>query len=133
MNQPRGSRMAVLMLLSLAGHATAAETKPLTPIEARQKTGEDIVVEMTVKAAKDRLEKRGEVFLDSETDFRSDKNFAVVINRDGAVQFQNQGVTDFEQHFREKVIRAKGRVTVVDDVPRIEVSESTQIEFVKAN
>jgi hypothetical protein len=108
-------------------------SKPLTPPEARKKVGEDIVVEMTVKAAKDRLEKRGEVYLDSELDFRSEKNFACVINRGGAGLFQNQGVSDFEAHFRNHTIRVKGRVTVVEDVPRIEISEPEQVEFVKTN
>src|SRR5262245_47323521 len=96
-------------------------SKPLSPVEARQKVGEEIVVEMTVQAAKDRLEKRGEIYLDSELDFKDEKNFAAVITKDGAASLREKGVTDFEQHFRNKAIRVKGRVTVVDEVPRIEV------------
>jgi hypothetical protein len=38
---------------------------------------------MEVTAAKDRLEKRGEIYLDAEDDFRDEKNFAVVITRQG--------------------------------------------------
>ena len=106
-------------------------TKPLTPLEARKKVGEDIVVEMTVKTAKDRLEKRGEIYLDSELDFRDEKNFAAVINREGAAGFQQQGVKDFEEHFRGKTIRTSGRVTVVDEVPRIEVSDPDQVKLVE--
>ena len=45
------------------------------------KIGEEIAVEMTVMAAKDRLEKRGEIYLDAKEDFRDPKNFAVVISR----------------------------------------------------
>jgi hypothetical protein len=105
--------------------------KPLTPIEARKKVGEQIVLEMIVTKAKDRLENRGEIYLDSELDFRSEKNFATVINRDGAVGFQNQGVKDLEEYFLRKTIRVKGTVTVVDDVPRIEVSDSQQIEIIE--
>ena len=105
--------------------------KPLTPVEARKKVGESIQVEFTVKGAKDRLEKRGEIYLDAELDFRDEKNFAAVINREGAFHFENKGVKDFEQHFRGKTIRVKGVVTVVDEVPRIEISDSNQLEFVE--
>ncbi|MFT3920982.1 MAG: hypothetical protein QM778_00460 [Myxococcales bacterium] len=38
---------------------------------------------------------------------------------------------DFEEHFRGKLIRVKGVVSVVDDVPRIEVSDPQQIELVE--
>src|SRR5262245_2977981 len=86
--------------------------KPLTPIEARKKVGEQILVEMPVRTAKDRLEKRGEIYLDAELDFRDEKNFATVINRAGAALFQQQGISDFEEHFRGKTIRVKGTVTV---------------------
>ncbi len=34
-----------------------------------------ITVEMTVQAAKDRLEKRGEICLDAELDFKDERNF----------------------------------------------------------
>jgi hypothetical protein len=105
------------------------EPKPLTPIEARKKIGEQIVVEMLVRAVKDRLEKRGEIYLDAELDFRDEKNFATVINRDGAAEFQRQGVTDIESHFRGKTIRVKGIVTVIDEVPRIEVSDPKQVKI----
>jgi hypothetical protein len=47
--------------------ADDAPPKPLTPVEARKKVGEEIVVEMEVRTAKDRLEKRGEIYLDSSS------------------------------------------------------------------
>jgi hypothetical protein len=52
-------------------------TKPLTPVEALKKVGEKIG-EMTVMSAKDRLEKRGVIYLDAETNFRDEKNSAEV-------------------------------------------------------
>jgi len=120
------------VIAALAAHAAADEAapKPLTPAQARKKVGETIVVEMTVKAAKNRLEKRGEIYLDAEPDFRDEKNFTAVINRDGAALFQGQGIADPAEHFMDKTIRVKGVVTVVDDVPRIEVNDPKQIELV---
>jgi len=82
--------------------AAAQETKPLSPVTARKKVGEKITVEMTVQAAKDRLEVRGEIYLDSETDFRDEKNFAVVITKTGAASRKRQSLG--------RIIRAKERL-----------------------
>lgn len=123
--------LATVVALDIAAKADDAGPKPLMPVEARKKVGENILVEMVVKTAKDRLDKRGEIYLDAELDFRDEKNFAIVINREGAFHFQEQGVKDFEEHFRGKTIRVKGTVTVVDEVPRIEVSDAKQVEVIE--
>jgi hypothetical protein len=90
-----------------------------------------VTVEFVVQAAKDRLEKRGEIYLDSETDFRSEKNFAVVITKTGAAALKDAGIADSIGHFKGQTIRAKGKVKEVDGVPRIEVDEVGQITRVK--
>jgi hypothetical protein len=128
-----GIALALAIARVLRGGALADEAppKPLPPVEARKKVGQEILVEMTVRTAKDRLEKRGEIYLDAELDFRDEKNFATVINREGAALFQQEGVKDFEEHFRGKTIRVKGVVTFVDDVPRIEVGDPKQVELVE--
>ena len=115
------------------GLCAAAEepAKPLTPIEARTKVGEEITVEMTVQVAKDRLEKRGEIYLDAESDFRDSGNFAVVITRAGADALRAQGIADPASRFMGKLIRARGVVKVVQDVPRIEIASAEQIEIVE--
>jgi hypothetical protein len=109
-----------------------ADDKALTPVEARKKVGESVTVEMTVKAAKDRLEARGEIYLDSEENFRDEKNFAVVINKTGAAKLKEAGIDDPAAHFKDKKVRATGTVKVVDDVPRIEIEEAKQIQLVEA-
>lgn len=102
----------------------AAADKPLTPVEARKKVGESITVEMTVAVAKNRLEKRGEIYLDSEANFKDEKNFAVVITRAGAEKYKNVGIDDPAEHFRGKKIRVTGTV------PRIEVDDPKQVKIV---
>jgi len=109
----------------------AAEDKPLTPVKARKKVGETITVEMTVQAAKDRLEKRGEIYLDAEMDFRDEKNFAVVITKTGAESLKNAGIENPAAHFKDKKIRATGTVKEVDKVPRIEIDDAKQIKLVE--
>jgi DNA/RNA endonuclease YhcR with UshA esterase domain len=120
-------RLAAMALLACAADAD----KPLGPAEARKKIGEKITIEMKVETAKDRLEKRGEIYLDCDTDFRSDKNFAVVITRDGAAKLKDAGIADPAAHFRGKTIRATGTVKEVDKVPRIEIDDAKQIKVVE--
>ncbi len=86
---------------------------------------------MVVKAAKDRLENRGEIYLDAEENFKDEKNFAVVITKTGAASLKAAGIADPAEHFRGKTIRATGVVKVVDDIPRVEIDEAKQIELVK--
>jgi hypothetical protein len=120
--------VAAAILAAGACLAVAAEDKPLSPVEARKKVGERVTVEMTVRAAKDRLEKRGEIYLDSEPDFRDDKNFAVVITRAGAASLKRAGIDSPAEHYKDKKIRATGTVKEVDKVPRIEVDDAKQVK-----
>src|SRR5262245_66144156 len=122
-------RIAVLMLV-VPSITLAGEAKPLPPVEARKKLGEQITVEMKVQAAKDRLEIRGEIYLDAEPDFRDEKNFAVVITKAGAAKLKEAGIDDPAGHFLDKTIRATGRVKLVQDVPRIEIEDAKQIRIV---
>ena len=117
-------------LLFVAIVAAADTDKPLSPVEARKKVGEKITVEMTVQAAKDRLEKRGEIYLDAEENFRDEKNFAVVITKAGAASLKEAGIADPADHFKGKKIRATGQVKEVDGVPRIEIDDAKQLRKV---
>jgi hypothetical protein len=110
----------------------AAAEQPLPPTEARAKVGEPVTVQMRVRAAKDRLDTRGEIYLDSEEDFRDERNFAVVITAAGAAKLKDAGISDPAGHFRGKFIRARGTVKQVDKVPRIEVDDPKQIEVVES-
>jgi hypothetical protein len=121
--------VAGLVVALCAGPVSGAGDNPLTPAEARRKVGEMITVEMTVRAAKDRLEKRGEIYLDSETDFRDERNFAVVITKAGAASLKEAGIDNPAEHFKDRKIRATGPVKEVDKVPRIEIDDARQIKI----
>src|SRR5262245_23311156 len=121
----------IVVLLVVAGPAYRADEKPLDPVEARKKVGEEITVKMEVKTTKDRLENRGEIYLDAEEDFKSEKNFAVVITKKGAANLKDAGVADPADHFKGKKITVKGTVKEVDGVPRIEIDDAKQITSLK--
>ncbi len=126
----RSRRVIITLIVILgSGLARAAEGKSLTPVEARKQVGKKITVEMTVQATKDRLEKRGEIYLDSETDFEDEMNFAVVITGDGAASLEKAGIADPAAHFENRKIRATGTVKEVDKIPRIEIEEAKQIQI----
>jgi hypothetical protein len=111
--------------------ALAEDAKPLTPIEAIKKVNEKVTAEMLVKAAKNRLEKRGEIYLDSETDFHNASNLAVVVTKTGAAKFKRAGVDDPAVHFKDKTIRVTGTVILKDERPRIEVDDPKHIQIVE--
>jgi hypothetical protein len=122
-------RGVVLVAVVAVPALAAEEEKPLAPVEARKQVGKEITVEMEVKAAKNALEKRGEIYLDSEENFRDEKNFAVVITKKGAESLNAAGIDNPADHYRGKTIRAKGKVTEVDGIPRIEIDDAKQISI----
>ncbi|OWK38624.1 hypothetical protein [Fimbriiglobus ruber] len=121
--------IALVLFVPAAIAAAADAEKPLTPVEARKQIGKEITVEMEVKSAKNALEKRGEIYLDSEENFRDEKNFAVVVTKKGAESLKAAGIDDPADHFRGKTIKAKGTVSEKDGVPRIEIDEADQIKI----
>ena len=123
------SLLLVGVLVLTASAEDDKKDKPLTPVEARKKIGEKITVEMEVRAAKNALAKRGEIYLDSEENFRDEKNFAVVVTKTGAESLKAAGIDDPADHFKGKTIRAKGKVSEQDGVPRIEIDDAKQIEI----
>ena len=111
--------------------AAAEDTKPLTPVEAIKKVNEEVTVQMLVKATKNRLEKRGEIYLDSEEDFKDEKNLGVVVTKAAAAKFKEAGVDDPAVHFKDKTIRVRGTVVMKEERPRIEVDDPKQIRIVE--
>jgi len=122
---------ACVTVLAIAFAAWAEKDKPLSPVDAIKKVNEKVTVEMTVKASKNRLEKRGEIYLDSEDDFHDPKNLGIVITKTGAAAFAKAGVEEPAGHFKGKTIRVTGTVIIKEKRPRIEVEDPKQIEIVK--
>ena len=91
--------LLVIGLLSVSALA-ADEPEPLGPVGARKHVGKEITVRMEVKTAKDRSEKRGEIYPDAEDDFKDEKNFAVVVTKKGAADLKDAGIADPADHFK---------------------------------
>jgi hypothetical protein len=122
---------ALFLALLLVPAVLHADDKPLSAEEAIKKVNEKVTVEMTVKASKNRIEKRGEIYLDSEEDFHDAKNLGIVITKAGAAKFAEAGVKEPAAHFKGKTIRVVGTVIIKEKRPRIEVDDPKQITIVK--
>jgi hypothetical protein len=125
--------LGLLIALAVGVNAvSAADPPPVSPVEAIKLVGKpSVLVEMVVKKAKDRLEKRGIVFLDSEDDFHDAKNLGVAISAEAAVKFKAKGITDLAGHFQGKTIRVRGCVMMFETRPYLPVHDPDQITIVE--
>jgi hypothetical protein len=128
-------RLAALLLFTAVSLARAQDKPPppIPPAEAGKHVGERVVVEMRVRASKDRLAKRKEIYLDSTANFRDPKNLGVVITAAGAARFRAAGVKGPAAYFKGKTIRVTGVVAVEKKTRyRILVDDPKQIRVVRA-
>jgi hypothetical protein len=71
-------------------------------------------------------------FLNSETDFRSEKNFAVFIPNIALAEFKKAGIEDPGEHYKGKSIIATGNVEISQNRPQLRVDGPAQIKVVSA-
>jgi DNA/RNA endonuclease YhcR with UshA esterase domain len=86
------------------------------------------MVEMEVKSAR---KGNGIAFLNSEADFKDEKNFTLFINKAGVEKFKEAKVEDPADHFKGKTVRATGKVALYRERPQIIVEDPAQIVIVK--
>ena len=103
------------------------DLKPISPTETAKKVNEKVVVEMEVKSSGG----TGNYFLNSEANFRDDNNFTVFIPKEAVEKFQKAKIDDPAKHFKGKMIRVKGTVTLFQKKAQIKVEDPGQIEIVE--
>lgn len=104
----------------------------LSPSEAIEQIGKpSVLVEMIVKKSKDRLSKRGIIFLDSEDDYTSEGNLGIAISAGAAEEFKAAGIDDPAGHFLNKTIQVRGSVMQFEDRPYLPVLDPKQITIVE--
>jgi hypothetical protein len=119
--------MSLLLAITLF---VGGEEKILSSEEAGKHVGELVTAEMFVKASKDRLVQRKEIYLDSTTDHHDPKNLAAVITVAGAAKLKEAGIADPAGYYKGKTIRVTGTVTLKLKEPRIEINDASQIRVV---
>src|SRR6185436_15594775 len=99
---------------------------PLTPAEAFTKTDQKVTVQMEVIFTVGNTAR----YLNSDADFRADKNFAVFIPNIALAAFQKAGVEDPGKFYYGKTILVSGTVSVIQNRPQIRVENPAQIKIV---
>lgn len=125
--------LSLLVGLGLLAPRAGAEDEPkvVPTAEAAKHAGQTIVVEFEVLSSRN-LEGRDTCFLNSEKDFRNEMNFTVVVRREGLEKFKAAGVADPAAHFQGKRIRVRGKVTLREKKPQIQVDNPQQVALVKS-
>jgi hypothetical protein len=122
--------LAIAALILLAGASPDdGKTKVIAAPDAKNHIGERCTVEMTVRSSKNAAPRK-EYYLDSEEDFRDEKNFAVVISYDHGHLFKKAGIDDPAEHYMGKKLRVTGKVIDENDQTRIRVENPDQIKIV---
>jgi hypothetical protein len=122
--------LAIAALILLAGaRLDDGKTKVIAAPDAKNHIGERCTVEMTVRASKNAAPRK-EYYLDSEEDFRDEKNFAVVISYDHGDLFKKAGIENPAEYYMDKKLRVTGKVIDENDQTRIRVENPDQIKIV---
>ena len=107
--------------------ATAQETEPpITPEEALKRVEQKVTVLMQVKSTGGNTAR----FLNSQADFRDDKNFAVFIPHLALTSFKEAGVADPGAFYKGKTILATGTIVMSQGRPVLRADNASQIKLV---
>ncbi|HEY2411981.1 MAG TPA: hypothetical protein VGI40_07050 [Pirellulaceae bacterium] len=123
-------RLATFVVLSLplVEYASAQDARPLTPAEALTKVDQKVTVAIDVKSTGGKTAR----FLNSESDFRAEKNFAVFIPNIALAAFKKASIEDPGEYYKGKSIIATGNVEMSQGRPQLRVESPVQIKVVEA-
>jgi hypothetical protein len=118
----------------LSSRSAADDAKPAEKVipaaQARDHIGKECTAVMTVKSSKNAVPRKT-YYLDSEEDFRDEKNLAVVISYDHIDKFREAGIDDPAEYYKGKTIHVTGKVIDEDDQVRIRVEDPKQIKLLE--
>ncbi|MFO0952503.1 MAG: hypothetical protein U0835_15425 [Isosphaeraceae bacterium] len=123
--------VSVALLGILTSASPAEDPRPVTAAEALKQVGKpEVLVEMVVRKAKDRIDKRGIVYLDSEADFKDPNNLGVALSAAVAARLRQSRATALEAYFQGKTIRVRGCVMRFEERAYLPVLDPAQIQIV---
>ncbi len=99
---------------------------PISPEEALKRVDQQVTVLMQVKSTGGNTAR----FLNSQTDFRNQNNFAVFIPNLALASFKEAGVADPGNHYKGKMILATGTVILSQGRPVLRADNADQIKLV---
>jgi len=120
---------AALMFLIPLGLVLAQETRPISPDEALKRVDQKVTVAMEVKSTGGNTAR----YLNSQIDFRDEKNFAIFIPNIALAGFKQAGIEDPGVHYKGKTVVVTGTVALAQGRPQIRVENVNQIKVVGNN
>jgi hypothetical protein len=119
---------AILPLLLATTAFAQQAARPLTPDEALKRVDQKVTVAMQVKSTGGNTAR----YLNSEADFRNERNFAIFIPNIALAAFKQAGVEDPGVYYKDKTIVVSGTVVLSQNRPQIRVENVNQIKVVPA-
>ena len=121
---------AIVVVLVQAAICFAQEAaRPITPEEALKRVDQKVTVAMEVKSAGGNTAR----YLNSETDFRDNKNFAIFIPNIALAAFKQAGIADPGEFYKGKTVIVTGTVALAQGRPQIRVENINQIKLLGNN
>ena len=117
-----------IAVISFTSALAQEASRPLTPAEALGKVNQKVTVAMEVKSTGGNTAR----YLNSEADFRTEKNFAVFIPNIALDAFKKAGVEDPGKYYYGKTIVVSGTVALSQNRPQIRVENPSQIKVVNS-
>jgi DNA/RNA endonuclease YhcR with UshA esterase domain len=117
--------MMLLILVAATACCDDKQVKPITPAEAAKKVNEKVTVEMEVKSAGGNTAR----FLNSEKDFKDEKNLTVFIPEESMEKFKKAKIGEPKTYFNGKTILVTGTVTLYREKPQIKIDDPDQIKI----
>lgn len=96
----------------------------ISPVQAKGHYGESAMVHFTVLSSHDSGKA---IFLNSETNYQSTKNFTVVIFYNSKTTFVKTGIDDPAKYYLHKTINVRGKIQKYQEKPEIIVSSPNAI------
>lgn len=101
--------------------------KPISVADAAKKVNEKVTVEMEVKSTGG----KGSYYLNSEPDFKDEKNFTIFIPRNVSEKFKQAKIENPAEYFKGKTILVTGEVILYQKKVEIKIDEPEQIKIVE--
>ena|SRR5205809_49095 len=130
MKMPRGLVVLGVVLGPLL--AALAQGEKVVPLdEAAKMVNKDVTIEFVVRAT-GKSKAGDKVFLNSEADFKSEKNFTVLLTKPALAELKADRIDDPAAYFKGKRVQVYGTVKLYKDRPEIAVEKAGQIKEVKS-
>jgi hypothetical protein len=126
--------LAAAVTLTEAAAPAVPPTKESPPLIKPEEAGKHIykrcTVEMKVRSSR-LLRSQELLFLNSQKDFRDEKNFVAVVRGPALDALREKRIESPAEHFRNKKIRVTGRLELYEMKPQIVVEKLGQIKIVR--